>query len=230
MTRTRIKICGITSLDLAKAAVDAGADAIGLVFAASSPRKISIDTAAEIVGWLPPFVTAVGVFQLTTATEARRPAGTKPIVDRPTSIVNPELEQWKQMAHWVQLHGDESEQVVKQVARTSGVIRGFRFDEGQVRKWDQSPHVRMLLLDGPAPGSGRAFRQESLRELMPRLGKPVLIAGGLTPENVGAAIRAARPYGVDVSSGVETEPGKKSPELIRDFCNAVRQADQATHG
>lgn len=130
------------------------------------------------------------------------------------------------MAHWVQLHGDESEQVVKQVARTSRVIRGFRFDEAQVRKWGQSPHVRMLLIDGDSPGRGRGFKHAELAALRPRLAKPVMLAGGLSAANVGEAIRAVQPYAVDVSSGVETEPGVKSPELIDAFCAAVREANR----
>lgn len=226
MKRIRIKICGITSLDLAKCAVEAGVDALGLVFAEGSPRRISIDTAEEIVHWLPPLVTVVGVFQLShsgSGNSSNRPSS---INNRQPTIVNRDLEQWKQMAHWVQLHGDESEQVVKQVARTSRVIRGFRFDEAQVRKWDQSPHVRMLLIDGDAPGRGRGFKHAELAALMSRLAKPVMLAGGLSIANVGDAIRTVRPYAVDVSSGVETEPGVKSPELINAFCAAVREANR----
>jgi len=232
MPRTRIKICGITSLELAKCAVEHGADAIGLVFADGSLRRISIDVAAEIVHWLPPFVTAVGVFQLQEVSKASRHQGIEAarqrISDQRSAASGQwqALEQWKQMAHWVQLHGDETEQVVKQVARGSGIIRGFRFYEGQVRKWDQSPHVRMLLIDGHAPGKGRGFRHGDLAALMPRISKPVMLAGGLSVENVAAAIRAVRPYAVDVSSGVETEPGKKSPDLIAAFCTAVREADE----
>ncbi len=240
MNRTRIKICGITSLELAKAAVDAGADAIGLVFAEKSPRRITIDIAAEILEFLPPFVTAVGVFQLLgKGTDPRRHGGTKgratsgPLglnsgrrQHQAVSGINSDLERWKQMAHWIQLHGEEDEQIARTLSRGHGIIRGFPFDEAQVRRWDQCPYVKLLLIDGAMPGKGRSFRHESLAKMLPRLTKPVVIAGGLTPENVGDAIRAIRPYGVDVSSSVETEPGKKSPQLIRAFCDAVREADR----
>ena len=197
--RTRIKICGITTPDAARAAAAAGADAIGLVFAAGSPREIDDHTARGIVEALPPFVTTVGVLR-----------------DEPRRVPPVAFD-------LLQLHGAETEKDVARAERP--VIRGFAFDEAQALRWDQCANVRALLVDGPAAGSGRAFPHEALLALMPRLRLPVILAGGLTPENVAEAIRAVRPYAVDVSSGVESAPGEKDPELIRAFCAAVRAAD-----
>jgi phosphoribosylanthranilate isomerase len=208
--RTRIKICGITSWPAARAAVDAGADAIGLVFARKSPRFIDFESAHDIADRLPPFVTPIGVFQLA-------PRG-----GRDGTGIS-ELERWR--GQWVQLHGEEDEAIVAGADMTHRVIRGFPFDAGQVSRWDACRSVEALLIDGAAAGSGQPFDHAALAAIMPRLAKPVILAGGLTPENVGEAVRTLRPFGVDVSSGVESEPGVKDPGLIERFCAAVREAD-----
>jgi len=204
--RTRIKICGITSVEAAQVAVDAGADAIGLVFAEGSPRRIEVDQAAEIVQRVPPMVTIFGVFQLAGG-------------------VHPDLESWRHLGDWVQLHGDESEAVAKSVSRRFHVIKGFSYDSKQLKRWDHCPSVRMLLVDGGTPGGGKGFRHAKLARLMDQVEKPVALAGGLTPDNVIEAIRTVRPFAVDVSSGVESKPGVKDPDLIHAFCDAVRAAD-----
>jgi phosphoribosylanthranilate isomerase len=202
--RTRIKICGITSVDLAQAAVEAGADAIGVVFAKKSPRCVDVDTAYEIVECLPPFVTAMGLFQL----------------DRADDSV---LEEW--CGEWVQLHGREDEALVAQVAETHRVIRGFRFSPEAIACWERCEAVHSLLIDGSAGGQGASFDHGELAAMRDRIIKPIILAGGLTAENVGEAIRAVRPYAVDVSSGVEQERGVKDPKLVERFCAAVREAD-----
>jgi phosphoribosylanthranilate isomerase len=206
MTRTRIKVCGITSVEQALAAAEAGADAIGLMFAPKSPRRIDIETAIEIIEVLPPFVTPVGVFQLRTGNE-------------------PELAEWWE--EWCQLHGGEDESLIEHVAEEHRIIRGFHFDAAHVRRWEHCTDIEALLIDGSAGGKGEAFDHTALASMMDEITRPVILAGGLTPQNVGEAIRAVRPYGVDVSSGVESSPGVKEPDLIRHFCDAVREADAA---
>lgn len=208
--RTRIKICGITTPDAARTAIEAGADALGIVFASGSPRQITIDQAVEIFKVVPPFVTVVGVFQLD---------------NRP----NQALEDWKNIGRWVQLHGDEDEAIAKRLSRSFRVIKGFRFDAKQVGRWDRCDAVEMLLIDGAKPGGGRGFKHAALAERMPEIRKAVTLAGGLAPENVGEAIRTVRPFAVDVSTGVESKPGEKDPALIRAFCEAVRAADDSIH-
>lgn len=204
MARTRIKICGITDVQSAEAAVEAGADAIGLVFAKGSPRRIDFDTAIEITDVLPPFVTAVGVFQLANAADA-------------------ELDEW--WGEWVQLHGSEDEALVEKIAESHKVIRGFRFSKESIMQWNRCSCIEAMLIDGSAGGGGETFDHAQLARLTGRLDVPIILAGGLTPENVGDAIRTVRPFAVDVSSSVEKEPGVKDPNRIRAFCKAVRQAD-----
>jgi len=227
--RTRIKICGITTVEAALAAVDAGADALGLIFAGGSPRRIAIDAAADIRAAVPPLVTLFGVFQLTMI------GGAGGVASGGTSGgtfggVNPDLEHWSNLGHWVQLHGDENEALARHLTRRFRVIKAFRYSAAQVRRWDACQSVEMLLIDSPRPGSGRSFNLAPLAKTMREgVRKPVMLAGGLTPANVADAIRQVRPYAVDVSTGVESPPGsgRKDPALIRAFCEAVRAADEA---
>jgi phosphoribosylanthranilate isomerase len=202
--RTRIKICGITSVELAVTAVEAGADAIGLVFAKKSPRCIDIDTALEIAESLPPFVTPIGLFQLDRADD-------------------PALAEW--WGEWVQLHGKEDETLVEQVAESHRVIRGFRFSQSEVARWERCEYVHTLLIDGSPGGGGETFDHAALASMRDEIIKPIILAGGLTAQNVGDAIREVRPFAVDVSSGVERERGVKDAKLIEEYCAAVRDAD-----
>jgi phosphoribosylanthranilate isomerase len=126
-------------------------------------------------------------------------------------------------ATWVQLHGNEDERTVASFARTKHVMRGFRFDVDEVLRWDACPDVDILLVDGSAGGTGVSFRHDQLAALMPKITKPVVLAGGLTPQNVADAIETVRPFAVDVSSGVESAPGIKDADLIRHFCAAVKK-------
>ncbi len=202
---TRIKICGIRSLEMARVAVEAGADAIGLVIdVPRSPRTMSLKQAQEIAGALPKIVMSVAVVQ-----------------DPDPGLAD--AWRWSQ----VQLHGNEDEALIGQLARTKHIIKGFPFDPEQVRRWNDCPGVDVLLVDGSAGGGGEGFAHEALAEMMPQITKPVVLAGGLTADNVGEAIRTVRPYGVDVSSGVESAPGVKDPELIRGFCEAVKSGVRA---
>ena len=198
---TLIKICGIRSAEMAAVAVDAGADAIGLVIEIpDSPRTLTLDEAEAIAASLPPRIMKIAVVRDSDPEIAARWQGT-----------------------WFQLHGGEDERTVAEFARTKHVIRGFRFDTDQVRRWEACQDVNILLIDGSAGGEGEAFRHEQLTAMMPQITKPVVLAGGLTPDNVAAAIAAVRPFAVDVSSGVESAPGVKDEELIRRFCAAVAQ-------
>ncbi len=197
---TLIKICGIRSAEMAAIAVDAGADAIGLVIEVpDSPRTMTLDEAEAIAATLPPRIMKIAVVRDS----------------------DPEITaRWRPT--WFQLHGVEDEQTVARFARTKHVMRGFRFEVGQVLRWDACPAVDILLVDGSTGGAGEAFHHEQLAALMPQITKPVVLAGGLTPDNVADAIATVRPFAVDVSSGVESAPGVKDADLIVRFCAAVR--------
>lgn len=211
--RTRVKICGVRSPDDALAAVDAGADAVGLVFHKSSPRAIDPADAWAILSSLPPLVSSVGLFVDATLDEFCEVEEICP-------------------TDYSQLHGDEGVELVRQCGPR--VIKAVRFDPATIREqlalWDDVEEVDAVLIDGSSGGKGVAFDWGALAQAVggpgaPNVEKPIIIAGGLTPENVGAAIRAVRPFGVDVSSGVEADRGVKDYARIRAFCAAVRQAD-----
>jgi len=221
MGRTRIKICGIRTPEAALAAVDAGADTIGLVFVPGSPREVSVEQAQVIVESLPAMVEPVALF-------ANESAG------RILSIA-------KQLnLRTVQLHGKESVEDVLALAPLR-VIKAVAFQpdtfQDTLAIWRSGPaNVAAILVDAPPPaaaqvtgGHGQAFDWNSLAQareqgLFADL-TPIVLAGGLKPENVEQAIRTVRPYAVDVSSGVESSRGVKDVQLIRAFCAAVRQAD-----
>jgi phosphoribosylanthranilate isomerase len=206
MIRVRVKICGVMTSEIAAVAAAAGADAIGLVFA-SSRRRVTIEQASAIVAELPPFVAAVGVFVDMPADEVETTARGLPL-------------------DAVQLHGDEPPEMCSLLRRQGiRVIKAVRVaDRVDVDLLDRYRSAAALMLDthvdGLAGGSGRAFDWEAARGLSDRF--PLILSGGLTPDNVGRALDIVRPYGVDVSSGVETD-GRKSPEKIRQFIERVRQ-------
>jgi phosphoribosylanthranilate isomerase len=203
----RCKICGITRLEDALAAVAAGADAIGLVFYARSPRSVSIEQARSIVAGLPPFVTTVGLF-----------------VDMPQA----EIEQVLAAVplDLLQFHGDESAADCDALKRPYIKALRVRAQDDVTALVDAYPDARAVLLDtfvdGVPGGTGQAFDWA----LVPaRLGKPVILAGGLTPENVAAAIAQVQPYAVDVSGGVELAKGIKDAAKVKDFVRAVRTVE-----
>ena len=199
---TRVKICGITNLEDALAAVTAGADGLGFVFRESS-RHVSPGHARQIVETLPALVTTVGVF-----------------MDAPEQQVRETLQQVE--LDLVQLHGNESPEYCERFR--GRVLKRFPVyaddTPERVRARMQVYDVRAYMLD-PGAGSGQTFNWEIARGV----GRPLIIAGGLTPENVADAVRLLRPYAVDVSSGVEVAPGNKDPERIRAFVQAVKAAD-----
>ena len=199
----RVKICGITSVADALAAVEAGADALGFVFA-SSPRQVTPEQARAILREVPPFVTTVGL-----------------VVDQDP---RPILEQCA--LDVIQFHGAESAAQVAPWGRRA--LKAFRLrSEADLEPLSQYEMVGAFLLDayvpGVAGGTGHRFPW-SLAVEARRFGKPVIVAGGLTPENVAECVRQTSSYGVDVSTGVESAPGKKDAAKVRDFIQAAKSA------
>jgi phosphoribosylanthranilate isomerase len=202
----RVKICGITVLDDALCAVQAGADALGFVFWPPSPRCVEPDAVRLLGEMLPPFVLKVGVF-----------------VDESVDAVK----QIVDAAHLdaAQLHGDESVKVCAAVRGRCRVFKAFRMKDESVVSRMKDYDVDGLLLDAfvsdKPGGTGTTFNWE-LALRAKELGKPVLLSGGLNPENVAAAIHKVQPYAVDVSSGVESSPGKKDHDKVRAFLRAAK--------
>jgi len=207
---TRIKICGITNYEDAAVAAASGADSIGFNFA-ESPRRVAPEVARDIMRELDPFVTGVGVF-----------------VDRPVAEVRATLEQTG--CQVAQLHGNEPPDYADDL-RPYRVVKAIRvaerLDETQVSRYKG---VGAILLDtfvaGLDGGTGKRFDPGFAVPLI-EAGWRVIIAGGLTPDNVGDLVTSVRPYGVDVSGGVESSPGRKDHTKIAQFIAAVRAADQS---
>lgn len=202
---THIKICGVTHPDHARAAADGGASMVGLVFHEASPRAIDRERAEQILAALPSQITPVAL-----------------LVDARAD--HPVLAWWR--GH-VQLHGGESEADCEAIAvRGHTVLRGFACDASSLERWDACAAVQLLVLDGARPGSGETadYGVDALPARVAALKHRVLLAGGLTAENVGARVRDVRPWGVDVSSGVERSRGVKDTALIAAFCRAVQAA------
>jgi phosphoribosylanthranilate isomerase len=202
--RTRVKICGIVRIEDAMAAAQAGADAIGFVFDPKSPRHIHPDQALKIARALPPFITIVGLF-VNAAPDT---------IEGVLSHVPLDL---------IQFHGNEKPEQCRRYHRSYIKAIHMQPDVDLHEKARLYGDATGLLLDTHAAdvagGSGQAFDWSRV----PRdLGRPLILAGGLTPENVGAAIRQVHPYAVDVSSGVEQDKGIKDAGKISAFINAVR--------
>ena len=207
---TRIKCCGMTRVEDALLAARLGVDAIGLVFTARSKRRVSLEQAQAIRRALPPFVDAVALFMDDDAA----------FVDEVIATVQPDL---------LQFHGGETDAWCAQFGRR--YLKAIAMGEGAsaLPRLRDYPGAAAMLLDGHAAGeaggSGKAFDWS----LLPRdLAQPVILAGGLHADNVGAAIRAARPWAVDVASGVESAPGIKDAVKLAAFVAAVRAADRAS--
>ena len=202
----RVKICGITSLQDAILAVEAGADALGFIFFARSPRCITPDAAAEIIRQLPPFISRVGVF-----------------VDEPIGQVNETA--LRAGLDAVQLHGAESaEECERAVVRA---VKAFRVKDrnslAEIRKYRTAAYLLDSYVAGQLGGTGERFNWDLAIEAK-HVGRPVILAGGLTPENVADAAAKVRPYAVDVSSGVESSPGKKDASKVREFIARAKAA------
>lgn len=208
----RVKICGITTVDDALLAADAGADALGLIFVERTPRYVTPDRAAAIVAALPPFVCAVGVFWDHAVAHVRA-------VARECGLGA------------VQLHGTEPPDVVAAIGLP--VLKTIKVGGPADLARLDGYKPAAFLLDSPArwsEGEARAPISWTLARTAGARGRIVLSAG-LTPETVAEAIRVARPYGVDVNSGVEAAPGRKDPDRMRRFVRAARAAGlEALHG
>jgi phosphoribosylanthranilate isomerase len=205
MNRTRAKICGITRVEDAAAAVRAGADAIGLVFDSRSPRYVTIEKAAEIVAALPPFVAAVALFV------DAEPAAVRTVLSRV-------------QVHLLQFHGTETPEQCR--LYDLPYIKAIRMESGVDLPALANSYTTAsaLLLDTHVPnlagGTGQTFDWARI----PRdLSRPIVLAGGLTPENVAQAVRAVRPYAVDVSSGVEKTKGVKDHDKVNAFVRALKE-------
>ncbi len=202
--RTRVKICGITNEDDARVAVEAGADALGFVFFEGSPRCLELERARAIIETVPPFVSKVGVF------------------------VNAPLEQILGTVcgcglDTVQLHGEETPKFAASVT-FAACYKAFRVQHAGALIELTAYRTCGWLLDGYVAGqrggTGASFDWD-IAQTASKLGRPVILAGGLTHENVESAVRRVRPYAVDVSSGVESSPGRKDESKVRWFVEAA---------
>ena len=206
---TRIKHCGITNLDDAHRAAEAGAWALGMIFWPDSPRRCELDEAQLIGSALRRTLHLTGVF------------------------VNARLDEIDQIVQlagldFVQLHGDEGQAFCSEVARRTGakVIKAVRVRSRASLQAAAAYHTDFLLLDahveGVPGGTGQTIDWDLVRQA--RLGAPIILSGGLSPENVAEAVAAAEPFAVDVASGTEAAPGVKDPDKLRAFQEAVRTA------
>jgi phosphoribosylanthranilate isomerase len=205
----RVKICGITNIEDARAAIESGADALGFIFFPGSSRHISPESAARIVRELPPFVARVGVF-----------------VDAPVETVL-NVARGSGM-DTVQLHGSETPQAGEEIASTGlKVIKAFRIKDAAALNEIANYRVHACLLDSFVPGqlggTGAKFNWDLALKAKER-GAPIILAGGLDPENVSDAVSKVAPYGVDVSSGVESAPGRKDHDKLRRFIARAKSA------
>jgi phosphoribosylanthranilate isomerase len=206
MNRTRIKICGLTRLEDAALAVDLGADAIGFVLWPNSPRAVTVDRAASIAAALPSFVTRVGVFVNATPGE----------VGRAVQAIGLDV---------AQLHGDEP--IEPYVGRARRLMKVVSLgDDTSVVAARALPAEVTLLVDAAdrERRGGTGLRADWTRAAILARARPVVLAGGLSADNVLDALRVVRPWAIDVSSGVEAAPGVKSPEKLRALFRAVQGA------
>lgn len=206
MLRTRVKICGLTSVEEALQAVALGADAIGLVFYSKSSRAVSLELAREIRAALPAFVCAVGLFVNPSKEEVQATLAQVPL-------------------DCLQFHGDEAPSFCgafeRPYMKAIRVVPGLDLD----RKIQEYSDSCAILLDSfsatSAGGTGEVFDWSIAQDCVSRTSRPIVLAGGLSSSNVADAIRIVQPYAVDVSSGVESEPGRKSEQRMKAFFNEV---------
>jgi phosphoribosylanthranilate isomerase len=200
----KVKICGITNVADGLAAAEAGADMVGLMFYEKSPRHVTLPVAAEIARRISPFVLKVGVFVNPSEDLVMRAIG-----DCGLSLL--------------QFHGDEPPEFCAQFGLMS--VKAFRIQNEESLKQLPNYQTEAYLLDAYSPeargGTGEKFNWDIAIEAK-KFGKPIFLAGGLTPENVSEAVGKVQPYAVDVSSGVEISPGKKDPRKIEAFIRAAR--------
>ena len=201
---TRIKICGVTEPAHVEAAIAGGANAIGLVRVPESPRFVDDNTANELATSAEDRIAVVTLFA-------------DPTHDAP---------HW---GTWLQLHGNETQDTVRLFQERNLTIKAVPWSDAEtVLEWDASRCADRLLVDGPRGGSGTSFDHEALARIRDQLQTPLLIAGGLDSTSVTKVMQQIGPWGVDVSSGVESSRGVKDVDQILAFCHAVRQFDQAS--
>jgi phosphoribosylanthranilate isomerase len=211
----RIKVCGMTSVEDAELAAGHGAWAVGVIHHRDSPRYCPTDVAAEIGAALRRRCEVAGVFVNPALEEVERAA-----VDEGLTLI--------------QLHGEEGPAFCREAARRTGlpVMKAFRVRSAADVRAAEAYRVDYHLMDAYRPGTpggtGESFDWELLAERRSKI--PLVLAGGLTPENVGEAIAAAAPWGVDVVTGVEAEPGRKDPELVAEFFERARAATRTGSG
>lgn len=202
---TKVKICGITNPADAQAAVEAGADALGYIFYEKSPRFVALKNAAEISKQIPPFVMRVGVFVNVPEDFILRAIGECGLT-------------------MLQFHGDEAPDFCTQFGLMS--MKAFRVHGpetlGELPKYQTDAFLLDAYSSTVIGGSGEKFNWDLAVEAQ-KFGKPIFLAGGLTPVNVAEAIRKVRPFAVDVSSGVESAPGKKDHAKVKAFITAARE-------
>lgn len=207
-TRIRVKICGITNLPDALLAAELGADALGFIFYPKSPRYIAPSAAGKIIAHLPPFVTTVAV------------------------MVNESLEGAREIlaesgCRMAQLHGEESPEYLRELGFPAIKALSVATTD-DLAILEQYPYARAFLLDTKVPGqrggTGITFDWTLAREAR-RFNRPIILAGGLSPENVGQALETAAPFGIDISSGIEISPGRKDLQRMVELFTAVREAD-----
>jgi phosphoribosylanthranilate isomerase len=203
----KVKICGITNLADGIAAAEAGADVLGFVFCEQSPRCVSVEAAAAIIRALPPFIIKAGVF-----------------VNAPEELVVRAIRECR--LNLLQFHGDEAPEYCLQFGLMS--MKAFRIrDAASLQVLPKYP-TDAWLLDAYNPdkpgGTGETFNWDLALEAR-AWGRPIFLAGGLTAENVAEAVRRARPYAVDVSSGVEAAPGRKDHAKIKAFIHAAKMVE-----
>lgn len=203
----RIKICGITNVEDGLAAIHSGADALGFMFYEKSPRCVSNDQAREITGELPPFVARVGVFVNSSPDSVKRTIDESGI-------------------DTLQFHGDESPEFCLQFGFKT--IKAFRVKDEtslvDIQRYVTGAWLLDAFVPGRLGGTGAVFNWALAADATSR-GRPVVLAGGLIPENARQAVEQVRPFALDVSSGVESMPGKKDHQKMREFIRAAREVD-----
>jgi phosphoribosylanthranilate isomerase len=206
MTRVRVKVCGLRTAEAVDAAIEAGADAVGFVFA-ESPRRVSIDDAARLLARVPAFVARVGVFRHPTEEDV-----IEALEALPLDLVQTDADDF-----------DDGAACVPEAMRLPVVREGDGFAARLRAELDSS---RTILFEGQRSGAGERVSLEAIASLPRETRGRLILAGGLSPENVAVAIVRVQPYGVDVSSGVERLRGEKDPILIHQFLLAVREAER----
>jgi phosphoribosylanthranilate isomerase len=219
---TWVKICGMTNLEDALIAMEAGADAVGFVFYEKSPRNISVEAARRIVEKLPDSIEKIGVF-VGSAIEYITGAAARVGL---TGVQFYQAKGKSSSANWIAIGQERRCKLIV-------AVPGERLIDGGVLISEEAKKsIYAMLIDSGSSdrpgGTGASFDWEACRGMVQGLGSmvPVIVAGGLTPENVGEAMHVLKPWGVDVVSGVEARPGKKDPEKVRAFVKAVRDADR----